>query len=662
MGLLATSGGVACAPMQASLRERLRYRVDNFLAGGSGPLFLSLLVSFTGSILGILALRAILAWFIEDDETPARRHAWISFLQLTDPGNMSQDNDTDPVYKIAAVVAGFTGVVIFSSLIAFLTTALSDAITHLRKGHSRVVERGHTLILGWSSRVVEILNELSIANESEVEAVVVILSPVDKEEMDEHIRLHFTNRRTTRVVTRNGPTASLNGLSRVNASDAKSVIVLATCDASASADDKLASDANVVKTVLALASQIGGGTSSVVAEVYDPRNRALLDEIMPGRVVVTDVEEILAKIMVQTSRTSGLAVVYSELLSFDGCEIYFHRAQAAGVSFGELQFRFNDGVPIGLRHANGQLAMRPPPETILAPDDEIVIVAQDDSSIRFEPKLVATPYEIPLAQRGVERRKERMLVIGWSPKAPIIIREYSQYVLEGSSIDVVLTAPNESLIAAIQDLGAASPSTSIQLREANPLDRDELQKLEPFAYDTVLVLRRDPDGEHAPERLDAESVMILLHLRTLRRTLPAGVWVPTKIITEVLDSENQDLVAKAGVDDFIISDRLVSMVFAQLSQEPRMKQVYDDLFQEAGSEIYVKPAWLYFDQFPAQVRFADAMRLAQKRSGEVCIGYKLKSLESDSTKNFGVSLVPPKEQLITLNPHDALVVVAEDDR
>lgn len=103
------------------------------------------------------------------------------------------------------------------------------------------------------------------------------------------------------------------------------------------------------------------------------------------------------------------------------------------------------------------------------------------------------------------------------------------------------------------------------------------------------------------------------------------------------------------------------MVFAQLSEQPRMKQVYDDLFQEEGSEIYVKPAWLYFDQLPAQARFCDLMRLAQKRNGEVCIGYKLKALEQDADKNFGVSLEPPKDQVVMITHHDALVVVAEDD-
>lgn len=647
----------------ASIRERFRYKVDTFLAGGSKALFLSLLFSFLGSITGIVLLRLGLAELADDDETSIRKHIWTSFLELTDPGNMSQDSDTTPLYKVASVAAGFTGVVIFSSLIAFLTTALSDAIAHLRKGHSKVLEEDHTLVLGWGPRVVEILNELSIANESEEEAVVAILSPESKEEMDEHLRVHFTNRRTTRVVTRNGATASLASLEHVNASAAKSAIVLATCDAAGDDEAKLESDAHVIKTVLAIASHVGPEHPiAIVAELFDPKNRSVVEDIAPGRVVVVDAEEILAKIMVQTSRTSGLAVVYSELLSFDGCEIYFHKGTWNGVTFGELQFHFADGVPIGLRHSNRKISMRPPPNQPLAFDDEVIIVAQDDSSIAFAPQRVATPQEIVPPQRQVERRKERMLVVGWSAKAALVTREYGDYVLEGSTVDVVLAEPPDSVREEVARLDAELPSIGVRLLECNPLDREGLAGLQPFSYDTVVILRQDPEGAPNAERIDAESIMVLLHLRRLRRELPPGTWVGTKVITEVLDSQNQDLINRAGVDDFIISDRLVSMIFAQLSQEPRIKEVYDDLFEEEGSEIYVKPAWLYFDHLPANVRFADLMRVAQNRNGEVCIGYKLKALESDGEKNYGVSLVPPKDTMVQVTHHDSLVVVAEDDR
>jgi len=648
---------------QPGFRERLRYRTDNFLAGGSGPLFLSLVIAFTGSLTAIVVVRLLIGAVLHDNDTSSRKHAWSTFLQLTDPGNMSQDNDTNPFYKVATVAAGFTGVVIFSSLIAFLTTALSDALAELRKGKSRVLEEDFTLILGWGGRVVEILTELSIANESSKDAPVVVLANVPKEEIDEHLRVHFTERKTTRVITRSGSTASLASLAHVRIERAKSAIVLATCDASAPADAKLASDAHVVKTVLAVATAAGStSTMTVVAEVFDPKNRELVHGILPGRVVVVDVEEILAKIMVQTSRTSGLAVVYSELLSFDGCEIYFHEAKCEGVTFGDLQFRFADGVPIGLQRGDGALLVRPPPDTVLRSDDEVILVATDDSAIKVSPMPVASPaVHLPPARR-IERRTERMLILGFSPKAPTLIREYADYVLEGSAVDVLVRSPSDSLCDDIAALATELEGLSLTVLDRNPLDYDVLAAQKPFDYDTVMLLRQDPSAERSAERIDAESLMVLLHLRRLARGLPTGTRIKTKTITEVLDNENRDLIHRAGVDDFIISDRLVSMVFAQLSEQPRMKRVYDDLFSEAGSEIYVKPAWLYFETLPIDVTYADLMKVAQLRNGEVCLGYKLHALERDEKKNFGVSLVPSKDTKVRLTPEDALVVVAEDDR
>jgi hypothetical protein len=60
-------------------------------------------------------------------------------------------------------------------------------------------------------------------------------------------------------------------------------------------------------------------------------------------------------------------------------------------------------------------------------------------------------------------------------------------------------------------------------------------------------------------------------------------------------------------------------------------------------------------------RFGDLMRVAQKRDGEIAIGYKLKRLESDSSANYGVKINPAKDVELTLDREDCLVVVAEDD-
>ena len=134
----------------------------------------------------------------------------------------------------------------------------------------------------------------------------------------------------------------------------------------------------------------------------------------------------------------------------------------------------------------------------------------------------------------------------------------------------------------------------------------------------------------------------------------------TRIFTQVMDSNNQDLISETDVDDFIISNRLITMIMAQLSEDPGIKKVYDDLFREEGSEIYIKPADLYFTGFPLEVTYADMIAIAHKRE-EICLGVRLKKYERDPERNFGVKLIPPKDKGYTLNVDDSLVVLAEDE-
>jgi hypothetical protein len=115
------------------------------------------------------------------------------------------------------------------------------------------------------------------------------------------------------------------------------------------------------------------------------------------------------------------------------------------------------------------------------------------------------------------------------------------------------------------------------------------------------------------------------------------------------------------VKDIIISNRLISMVLSQISESREIKNVYDDIFQEDGSEIYLKPASLYFSEFPAEVTFADMMRVAQNRE-EVCIGVKIKANEENEDENFGVKLIPEKNTKYSLDYFDSLIVLSEDEQ
>lgn len=647
---------------QPGFRQRFRYRFDNFMSKGPKSIFLSLLAAFVGLYALMIGLRLVV-YLLAPEGVDAGddfwSHMFVVFLEMTDPGNMGQDAKTSVVYKVTAILAGLCGVILLSMLIAFITTSLDERLRQLRKGRSTVIETGHTLILGWNDRVPEILRELVIANESEPDACVVILADREKEAMDDELSIRLVERKNTRVVTRSGNPSLPNNLALASMATSKSAIVLAHCPDSAGADEKAASDARVIKTILALmASRPEGVKLNIVAEIFSDRNRQIVREISADEIHTIDTRDILAKMLVQTSRSIGLSVVYNEVLSFDGCELYFYAADWKDIEFGPLQFHFPDGVPIGIRRQNGQLLINPAGDTRVQTGDDILILADDNSTIDFRPAPVARPQELPLHGRRQKRGVERELILGWSTKAQRIIEEYDNYVEPGSSILVMHPHPDADMRREIAGLQESLKNLTVQLVEKDPMDVDALLDARPFNRDNILILGLRADDADA-ERTDSETIMLLL---LLRRTLKqhSSIGGNTKLVTEVLVSDNHSLVARAGVNDIIISNRFISMMLAQISEQGGMQAVYDDLFQEYGSEIYLKPAALYLKDFPAELRFADLMRLAQQRN-EVCIGVKIKAHEADEHRNYGVKLIPEKSAVYRLEPDDCLVVVAEDE-
>ena len=457
-------------PKSDDRKTRFRYKFDSFMAKGGGSIFKALTAVFVVTFLLIGALRGVLLLTYPDiaqqhENIGVLGNLYITFLEITDPGNMAQDIYSGFGYKVFAVLAGIAGIVMLSALIAFITTALDQKIYELKRGRSKVIEEGHTLVLGWNEqRVIEILRELVIANESEKDACVVILADKDKEEMDDVLRLRLKDLATTRVVTRSGDVSTLTNLDMVSLESCSSVIILANCDDTDNAESKASSDAKAIQTVLAtMGNEIDNEDFSVVVEIFNPTHREIVRSSFPDHVITVNTSDILAKLLVQTSRSVGLSVVYNEVLSFDGCEMYFADAEWGDCAFGDLGYRFPDGVPIGVRSADGDITINPPSGQVMEPTDEILIIADDDSTIEFLEEPVAQPENYDLAGVRQEQKIERELMIGWSFKSAAIIREFSDYIMAGSCIHVMLKRPNEQQISEIDALDRELDDIHVEL-------------------------------------------------------------------------------------------------------------------------------------------------------------------------------------------------------
>ncbi len=156
-------------------KAKAKYILDNYMSKGGFSVFMALILLFVGAIVLMAAFRFIANLIAPQESTKDLfTQWWLSFLQIADGGSIGEDTDSNALNRVVGIISLFVGMVLFSSLVAFITSLFEAKLAELRKGRSKVIEAGHTLILGFGDRVLEIIRELVIANESEKKPAVVV--------------------------------------------------------------------------------------------------------------------------------------------------------------------------------------------------------------------------------------------------------------------------------------------------------------------------------------------------------------------------------------------------------------------------------------------------------------------------------------------------------
>jgi hypothetical protein len=396
----------------------------------------------------------------------------------------------------------------------------------------------------------------------------------------------------------------------------------------------------------------------IVAELHLKSKQRLALNIS-SKIAIIDEHSILAKLMVQTSRISGLAQVYDHIVGFEGNEFYFYRPDEGfgGKTYGELVFHFPTCCLLGLRTPDGEIKINPDRNAPVGAGDEALLIAEDDSAISFSPTRVPAGAVVSRPASPRPKAVERQLIIGWSQKTSTIIDEYSNYLIEGSGIDLIVADPDDAMKKEFAAIKEKHPAINMRLLKADIDNPEILPRLKPEQYDNVIIL----SGEGGvAELLDSDTIAILLAFRQYFRTLGDPDLIKTQLITEVADSENIDVIKEAGVKDFLISNQFVSKIYAQVSENQDVLKVYEDLFSEEGSEVYLKPVHMFLGEIPPNMPFADLCNAALDRN-ETCFGVHVLAEEKDKSKGYGIYINPPKSRLFTLRPDDRLITLAEDE-
>ena len=632
--------------MSPTWKEKLSYRFDNYMSkgtialiGGLGVISLALIIVIAAvvSLSGIRPLGA-------DEPLSFWEAAWASLMRTLDSGTMGGDEGWG--FRLMMLLVTLGGVFIISTLIGVLTSGIESKLDELRKGRSRVIESGHTVILGWSSQVFTILSELITANENQKDSCIVILADQDKVEMEDQIRSVISDSKHTRIVCRTGNPIDMADLALVSLQTARSIIVLTT--------DSGSPDAQTIKAVLAITNnpQRRSEPYHIVAEIKDPKNLHVARMVGKDEVELILTGGLISRIIAQTCRQSGLSVVYTELLDFGGDEIYFkEEASLVGKTFQEALAMYPTSTVLGLFQKDLGARINPPMNTRVQPGDQIIAISADDDTIVLNPPASGAVQRSLIVNLPPEvQASERTLLLGWNWRAPSIINELDHYVASGSQVMIV--ADYEDGEEEIRRLCPDLTNQAIVYQKADTTDRRVLEAVHPEDFDHVIVLSYSDTKE--VQEADACTLITLLHLRDMSDSANK----PFAIVSEMLDPQNRALAEVTHADDFIVSDKLISLIMTQVSENKALNAVFTDIFDPDGSEIYLKPISQYI-RLGTPVNFYTIIEAASRR-GEVAIGYRLKAAAGNAEKSYGVFVNPDKSKQVNFSPEDRVIVLAEN--
>lgn len=630
-----------------TLKQRWQYFFDNFMSKGT-----TAMIGGLGLVSAAIILVAALVIALGgrplapegSDHVGFLEAAWMALMRTLDAGTMGGDAGWG--FRLVMFLVTLGGVFVISTLIGVLTSGVESKLEELRRGRSQILEEEHTVILGWSPQIFTILAELVEANRSRQRgAVVAILADQDKVAMENAVRERIERTHNTRILCRSGNPLEIGDLEIVSPHTARAIIVLPP-----EGDDP---DSHVIKTVLAITNNPHRREAPyhIITQLRDRRNLDVVRMIGKHDAVLPVLSrEVIARIVAQTSRQSGLSAVYTELLNFGGDEIYLYADPSlAGQTFGETLARYEDSTVIGLCFADGRVQLNPPMDTRLNPGDRLVVIAADEDAIHPS-GLSAPPIQaeaILPVRPPAPARPEKCLILGWNEGGITIIRELDHYVAPGSLVRVVSEMDiSDEIRACCGDLA----NQKVEFFRASTTDRAALDGMNIAEYDHVIVLSEEHLG---PQAADARTLVTLLHLRDIAERDDT----PFSIVSEMLDLRNRQLAEVARVDDFVVSEHLVSLLTTQLAENPALGAVFADLFDPAGSEIYLKPITEYV-KIGQPVNFYTLVEAARRR-GETALGYRLLAEAGDSEKAYGVHTNPKKSERVTFAEGDRLIVLAE---